>query len=483
MIRYFSKSWKIGLIFCLIVTARPASGVAKEDPLRHGYALIIGAWAYDDPRWPRLGDIKLQIKQLQTGLAPHFDGVELLSNPSFDQLDIGLRRFLRNHGNDEKARLFIYYAGHGFTELNAMRNEYRGYVTGIDTPYVDGSTPSIVSARVKALSMEAIREIVSDVDARQVLFVFDSCFAGTIFTARSASEASGPISDADIAKFMNLPVREFITAGDVNEKVPAHSPLPQLLLNAIGGAADPYALGVVTGQQIAQYFWSQTRGVGLSPREGKLAGGYFDRGEFLFRVLDSEKTNLSTSQNVEQSTPADTKLALSRPPDLGGKAMVADVENTLYMDVSAGRVVIQMRPDLAPATCAQIKALVRRGFYDGLTFHRVIDGFMAQTGDPKGDGTGGSGHPVKAEFSSERFVRGVVGMARASDPNSGDSQFFIVFAPNPSLDGKYTVWGKVVSGMQYIDAVKKGDPARNGYVSNPDKIITMQVAADAEKKS
>jgi peptidylprolyl isomerase len=165
----------------------------------------------------------------------------------------------------------------------------------------------------------------------------------------------------------------------------------------------------------------------------------------------------------------------------GEQAMAADLENTLYMDVPAGRVVIEMRPDLAPATVAQIKTLVRQGFYDGLTFHRVIEGFMAQTGDPKGNGTGGSGHPLKAEFSSEAFVRGVVGLARAADPNSGDSQFFIMFAPNSSLDGKYTVWGTVVSGMDNIDKIKKGDPARNGAVTNPDKIIKMQVAADAEK--
>jgi peptidylprolyl isomerase len=166
---------------------------------------------------------------------------------------------------------------------------------------------------------------------------------------------------------------------------------------------------------------------------------------------------------------------------LGGKAMAADLENTLYMDVPAGRVVIEMRSDLAPETCAQIKALVRRGFYDGIVFHRVIDGFMAQTGDPKGDGTGGSGHKLKAEFSNEPFVRGVVAMARTSDPNSADSQFFIMFAAAPSLDGKYTIWGKVVSGMEYIDQIKKGDPARNGTVTNPDKIIKMQVAADADK--
>ncbi len=166
---------------------------------------------------------------------------------------------------------------------------------------------------------------------------------------------------------------------------------------------------------------------------------------------------------------------------VGGNAMAADLENTIYLDVPAGRVVIDMRPDLAPATCAQIKALVRRGFYNGLTFHRVIAGFMAQTGDPNGNGTGGSGHPLKAEFSQEPFVRGTVAMARTSDPNSADSQFFIMFAPAPSLDGQYTIWGKVSSGMQYIDQLKKGDPANNGAVTDPDKIIKMQVAADAEK--
>jgi peptidylprolyl isomerase len=167
----------------------------------------------------------------------------------------------------------------------------------------------------------------------------------------------------------------------------------------------------------------------------------------------------------------------------GGKAMAADLENTLYMDVPAGRVVIEMRPDLAPATVAQIKTLVRQGFYDGIVFHRVIDGFMAQTGDPKGDGTGGSGNKLKAEFSNEKHERGVVSMARALDLNSADSQFFIMFAPLPSLDGNYTIWGKVVSGMEYIDRIKKGDPARNGTVTSPDKIIKMQVAADVGKKS
>jgi peptidylprolyl isomerase len=156
-----------------------------------------------------------------------------------------------------------------------------------------------------------------------------------------------------------------------------------------------------------------------------------------------------------------------------------DPQNLLYMDLSFGRVVIQLRPDLAPAASAQLKKLARSGFYDGVVFHRVIAGFMAQGGDPTGTGTGGSGHPLRAEFSqSEHFVRGTVGMARSSDPNSADSQFYIMYDAAPALDGKYTIVGKVVSGMEFVDKLRKGDPAHNGIVSNPDKIVKMQVAAD-----
>ena len=150
------------------------------------------------------------------------------------------------------------------------------------------------------------------------------------------------------------------------------------------------------------------------------------------------------------------------------------------LDVKDGRVVIQMRPDLAPKTVARIKELVRSGFYDGLLFHRVIDGFMAQTGDPKGDGTGGSGTKLPAEFSNEHHVRGTVSMARAADPNSADSQFFICLAPAPHLDGAYTIWGQVVSGMEYVDNIKKGASWANGRVADPDHIVKMQVAADAQ---
>jgi peptidylprolyl isomerase len=152
-----------------------------------------------------------------------------------------------------------------------------------------------------------------------------------------------------------------------------------------------------------------------------------------------------------------------------------DPENTLYMDLPQGRVVIELRPDIAPGHVRRIKELAREGFYDGVPFHRVIEGFMAQGGDPTGAGTGGSSKPdLKAEFSDAPHKRGACSMARTQNPNSANSQFFICFAPCDFLDGQYTVWGQVVEGMEHVDRLKRGEP-----VSNPDRIVKMQVAADA----
>ncbi|TYC53863.1 peptidylprolyl isomerase [Rhodobacterales bacterium] len=155
-------------------------------------------------------------------------------------------------------------------------------------------------------------------------------------------------------------------------------------------------------------------------------------------------------------------------------ADIKDAENTLLMETTQGPVVIEMKPDLAPTHVARIKELVRDSFYNGVVFHRVIDGFMAQTGCPQGTGTGGSGKKLKAEFSQEKHVRGTCSMARAMDPNSGDSQFFICFTDAPWLDGQYTVWGQVIDGMDNVDKIKRGEP-----VSDPDKIVSLKVAADA----
>ena len=146
-------------------------------------------------------------------------------------------------------------------------------------------------------------------------------------------------------------------------------------------------------------------------------------------------------------------------------------ENTLILETTKGRVVIAMRPDLAPGHVARIKELAGSGFYDGVPFHRVIDGFMAQTGDPTGTGMGGSGQKLKAEFNAEPHVRGICSMARAQDPNSGDSQFFICFDDARFLDKQYTVWGQVVEGMDNVDKIKRGEPVRD-----PDKIISARMA-------
>jgi peptidylprolyl isomerase len=159
----------------------------------------------------------------------------------------------------------------------------------------------------------------------------------------------------------------------------------------------------------------------------------------------------------------------------------SDIENTLYIDLKDGRVVIEMLPKIAPKHVERIKTLARQGFYDGIVFHRVIDGFMAQTGDPTGTGMGGSKLPdLRAEFSDEPHIRGALSMARSSDPNSGNSQFFIVLKDSRFLDGQYTVWGRVIKGMEFVDKIKKGTGG-NGKVSDPDKMLKVRVAADVER--
>jgi peptidylprolyl isomerase len=160
----------------------------------------------------------------------------------------------------------------------------------------------------------------------------------------------------------------------------------------------------------------------------------------------------------------------------GAARAADDPQNLLYLQLKDGRVVIRLRPDLAPKHVEQIKALTSRGFYDGIVFHRVIDGFMAQTGDPTGTGMGKSDLPnIPAEFTQEPFKRGTLGMARSQSPDSANSQFFICFAPAPFLNGQYTVWGEVISGMEFVDKIKRGEPP-----ANPDKIVSLKIAADVK---
>ncbi len=159
---------------------------------------------------------------------------------------------------------------------------------------------------------------------------------------------------------------------------------------------------------------------------------------------------------------------------------MSDLEHTLYLDLPHGRVVIALRPDLAPKHVERVKQLAREGFYDNTPFHRVIDGFMAQGGDPTGTGTSGSPYgDLPAEFTTKaKFVRGTVGAARTAHPDSANSQFFIMFAPSSNLDGQYTIWGEVTSGMEFVDKIKRGSGG-SGSVREPDRIVKMQIAADA----
>ena len=168
-------------------------------------------------------------------------------------------------------------------------------------------------------------------------------------------------------------------------------------------------------------------------------------------------------------------MSPAEPPKL-------DPNNTVYLDLTTGRVVIRLRPDLAPKHVERVKQLCRDGFYDGTPWHRVIEGFMAQGGDPTGTGEGGSKYPnLPAEFSNTaHFLRGTVGAARSQDPDSANSQFFIMFAPGPSLDGNYTIWGNVVSGMENVDKIKRGSPDDNGKVDHPDHIVHMRLMADVK---
>lgn len=149
--------------------------------------------------------------------------------------------------------------------------------------------------------------------------------------------------------------------------------------------------------------------------------------------------------------------------------------NILLLELKDGVAEIELFPEIAPNHVARIKELVQQGFYDNIVFHRVIDGFMAQTGDPTGTGMGGSGQNIEAEFSDVKHKRGIVSMARSSDPNSGDSQFFIVLEDSYHLDGQYTIWGEVTKGMEYIDKIKKGNSYANGMVNDPDKIISLKI--------
>jgi peptidylprolyl isomerase len=326
-------------------------------------------------------------------------------------------------------------------------------------------------------------------------------------------------------------VRQFLTSGDAGQQVSDDGTFARLFIEALLGEqpADSNGDGYLTASELGAFLdgkmsnYTQNR---QTPRFGKLRSPEFDKGDFVFALPGNDgpsaaRKSITQSSGVtpdervwrvvQNSTdPTDfmtfmrnfpdspfiafakaklkklirgRKVAKLTPPAGKPATDVAstggDLENTLYMDLKDGRVVIELKPDLAPRHVARIKELTRQGFYDGIVFHRVIDNFMAQTGDPTGTGTGGSGQKLKAEFNNAKHVRGAVSMARARDLNSADSQFFIVYKNASFLDGQYTIWGQVTEGMEFVDRIKKG-AGRSGSVENPDKIVRMRVAADVK---
>ena len=197
----------------------------------------------------------------------------------------------------------------------------------------------------------------------------------------------------------------------------------------------------------------------------------------LLKKSETKGLGKSETKNIDLKETKQLEVSETRAKKIKYSYNVDDAENALVLKLKDGDVIIKMFPDVAPNHVKRIKELVREGFYNGLKFHRVIEGFMAQTGCPLGTGTGGSGQKLKSEFNTKEHKRGTVSMARAMDPNSADSQFFICFADAPWLNGQYTVWGEVISGMEYVDLIKKGG-GYNGMVSNPDIIISMDIVAD-----
>ena len=239
---------------------------------------------------------------------------------------------------------------------------------------------------------------------------------------------------------------------------------------------EPNAM-LIRGRYLGDKEARKNDGADFKPGKVRRALDYFEDQPLHAVLIDIDKFEPLGADPLREPQDAICEYILTMLPEAFAQA--ADPANTLFIDLKDGRVTIRLRPDLAPKHVEQIKALVARKFYDGIVFHRVIAGFMAQTGDPKGNGTGGSDLPnIPAEFSQTPFKRGTLGMARSQSPNSANSQFFICFGDAAFLNGQYTVFGEVTSGMDLVDKIKKGDPAANGTVQNPDRMLKVRLASD-----
>lgn len=281
-----SNSWlHFAALFLLLFTFAPAHARDEVDTLKKGKALLIGVSRYDDRKWDDLDDIPVQMQALKDEFENHFDGVSLELNKTGNEISSMIRTFLREEGSKENARLLIYYAGHGYTELFRARNQHVGFITGRDTSFVDRSDDgSYNKARPNAISMEEIRTELNNSKAASVLVVFDSCFSGSFFLTRSPGDTT-PWSNDTIRKRMEKPARNIITAGRKDDKVPASSPIPDLIIKALHGEADYSKSGVVLAGELKIYLEKQLmirKDITLVPQGGTLPD--YQEGEFIFRV-------------------------------------------------------------------------------------------------------------------------------------------------------------------------------------------------------
>jgi hypothetical protein len=299
-------------VVLLLIPCHLAAQSPSRDPLRLGHALLIGIYQYEDRRWPTLDDIPLQLAVLKDGLKEHFETVEIIENKTSDKIWQKLDTFLRVNGNSSDARLLIYYAGHGYNERVDQYNTLRGYITGTDTPAIMAKTKSEYdSARLKSISMVRIRGPLQEIRARHVLVILDNCFSGTIFNTRSISQSQSLTAET-IEFLMGKMARNLITAGSASERIPAHSPLPELFLNAIGGAADNYGHGVVSASEIGNYLRAQLiqrQDIGSRPKKGPL------------REKRSRQANSSLGSSADHSPPPSHRhllipLTFLRPPSI-----------------------------------------------------------------------------------------------------------------------------------------------------------------------
>jgi len=377
----------------------------------------------------------------------------------------------------------VYYAGHG------MEMEGKNWLVPVDAVLAKSS-----DVADEAIPLERVLERVRPANSLRII-ILDACRNNPFLSrmvmgrggTRSVARGLAPI-EPQRGEVVFYAARDGHVAQDGNG---THSPFAQALLKAIEkpGLELGFFFREITSEVLeATAPESQEPFVyGSLPRQQY----YFKSAEVIAvqsgdahqqAILDEKSNALAEQQKRPANSVAPNNQSATKTSPASSHQVtsaMSDIRRTVNLDLKDGRVVIELRPDIAPKHVERVKKLISEGFYDGLKFHRVITGFMAQTGDPKGDGTGGSKYPdVPAEFSSESFKRGTIGAARTSNPNSANSQFFICLEDAPHLNGQYTVWGRVVEGMQFVDKIKKGQDG-SGAVSNPDVIVKMQLASGA----